>query len=356
MNIIIVGCGRVGSQLAQLLSHENNSVTVIDSSSRSFANLGRNFDGRTVVGVGFDEDTLMAAGINECDVLAAVTDQDNSNLMIAEVGRKLFDVPHVLTRLYNPDRKSAYLQLGLDYVCGTELVAEEMYSKIVAEHGGHIDTFGDYEILSFALALQEETHFSDYVEKYPAATAQESSSGATCVQPGVVSSKEEVPFASVAHHKNAANSEPAAHPGALMQSAHPGALMQATHPVNTELSMQSAHPVNTELSMQAAPPESSVLQASPEAFGRQTHYAPPEAFGRQAQEALLAHNEHETRTKAILVGAMERDHEIRIIAFERKDGSLNSLPTKDSVLYEGDIVLACVHKDKLAQFAHFMSR
>ena len=216
MNIIIVGCGRVGSQLAMLFSESKNSVVVIDSNPQSFSSLGRAFDGKTVVGVGFDEEVLLEAGVEDCDVLAAVTDIDNSNLMIAEVARKLFDVPHVLTRLYNPDRETTYMQLGLDYVCGTVLVAEEMYSKIMVGHGSHVDTFGEFEILRFSLDLSSEERGS------------------------------------------------------------------------------------------------------------------------------------------IRVDDLERDHDIRIIAFERKDRSLSSIPTKDSILFDEDIVMACVRKNLLESFSHYM--
>ncbi|MCL1880504.1 MAG: TrkA family potassium uptake protein [Actinomycetia bacterium] len=155
MNIIIVGCGRVGSRLAMLFSEAGHEVAIIDSNPASFMSLGRNFEGRRVIGVGFDEDVLLEAGIDECDVLAAVTDIDNSNLMIAEVARRLFEVPHVLARLFNPDRENAYLQLGFDYVCGTNLVAEEMYSKVIAGLGSHVDSMGDFELLRFALNLDE---------------------------------------------------------------------------------------------------------------------------------------------------------------------------------------------------------
>lgn len=153
MDIIVVGCGRVGSQLATLFSRGENNVVVIDSDPQKFLSLGQSFEGSTLVGVGFDEDVLIEAGVEECDVLCAVTNQDNSNLMIAEVGRKLFEVPYVLTRLYNPDRANAYLQLGLDYVCGTTLVAEEMYSKVMADRGKFIEAVGDYNIMRFALDL-----------------------------------------------------------------------------------------------------------------------------------------------------------------------------------------------------------
>ena len=153
MNIIIVGCGRVGSQLATLFSQGDNNVVVVDTNAAKFDNLGPSYEGSTLIGVGFDEDVLIEAGVEEADVLCAVTNQDSSNLMIAEVGRKLFEVPYVLARLYNPDRTNAYLQLGLDYVCGTSLVAEEMYSKVMAARGKFIESLGHYDIMRFALDL-----------------------------------------------------------------------------------------------------------------------------------------------------------------------------------------------------------
>ncbi|MFR3092590.1 MAG: potassium channel family protein, partial [Eggerthella lenta] len=101
-NVIVVGCGRVGSQLANMLSDNGNNVCVIDKNADAFANLGRNFNGSTVQGLGFDEETLVKAGVEDCDVIAAVTQFDNTNLMVAEVGSRLYGVPHVIARLYNP--------------------------------------------------------------------------------------------------------------------------------------------------------------------------------------------------------------------------------------------------------------
>lgn len=115
-NIIIVGCGRVGSQLATLLSQGDGNVCVVDRNAAAFSNLDRNFNGNTLQGVGFDEDVLVRAGVEEADVVAAVTQSDNSNLMVIEVARRIFHVPHVIARLYNPARERAYMQLGLDYV------------------------------------------------------------------------------------------------------------------------------------------------------------------------------------------------------------------------------------------------
>ena len=155
MNIIVVGCGRVGAHLANLLSEDGHNVTIIDSSSSAFSGLGRDFNGRTIKGLGFDEDVLASAGADSCDVLAVVTSNDNANLMTAEVARRIFGVPHVITRLYEARREKTYAQLGIDFSCGTTLVAEEIFAKIQSGHGHHIDTFGDYELARFAVSLDE---------------------------------------------------------------------------------------------------------------------------------------------------------------------------------------------------------
>lgn len=152
-NIIVVGCGRVGSRLAVMLSNYDNNVCVIDRNPASFSLLGRDFNGATYVGVGYDEDVLQAAGIEECDFVAAVTQSDNTNLMVVEIARRLYDVPNAVARLYNVAHERTYMQLGIDYVCGTSLVSEEIFSKITSGIGDHVDTFGDCEVLRFALDL-----------------------------------------------------------------------------------------------------------------------------------------------------------------------------------------------------------
>ena len=211
-NIIVVGCGRVGSQLASMLSESDNNVCVIDKNVDAFANLGGSFNGSIIQGVGFDEEVLVRAGVEEADCVAAVTQYDNANLMVVEVASRLFQVPHVIARLYNQDHERAYEQLGLDYVCGTSLVAEEVFAKITSGHGSHVDTFGDFEILRFSFEAKAN---------------------------GV---------------------------------------------------------------------------------------------------------------ESVRVADLERDHNIRIIAFQRSDGRASSIPSKDSVLNHGDSVIACVRQSLLDQF------
>ena len=215
-NIIVVGCGRVGSRLATTLSDHGHNVCVVDRVADAFRNLGQGFNGTNVLGVGFDEEVLLRAGIENCDTLAAVTQSDNANLMTAEVAKRLFHVPHVIARLYNPDHERAYSQLGLDYVCGTSLVSEEIFSKISSGHGSHLESFGEFEVLQFSLNLKH--------------------------------------------------------------------------------------------------------------------------LGRSSIRAK----------------ELERDHDVRIVAFERSDGSISSVPNKNSVLYQGDSILACVRHDMVEAFSSYM--
>ena len=169
-NIIVVGCGRVGSRLAMMLSSYDNNVCVIDKNPDAFAVLGRDFNGSTFTGVGYDEELLVKAGVEDCDFVAAVTQSDNANLMVVEIVRRLYNVPNAVARLYNTSHERAYLQLGIDYVCGTALVAEEIFSKITSGSGDHVSTFGEFEIVQFALDLSstsgESIKVSDLEKKH----------------------------------------------------------------------------------------------------------------------------------------------------------------------------------------------
>lgn len=151
MNVIIVGYGRVGASLTKILDGSDNAITVVDSDPSVLARVDADFSGRLVCGLGFDESVLLKAGIEECDAFAAVTSSDNVNLMASEVARRLYNVEHVITRLVNPSRLEVYRQLGLDFVCDTELVAEEISAKIRSRRAHHLDTFGSYEVMTFAL-------------------------------------------------------------------------------------------------------------------------------------------------------------------------------------------------------------
>ena len=143
MYVIVVGCGRVGSQLATFLSEEGHDVAIIDKKADSFRRLGSTFNGLTIKGLGFDQDVLREAGIEKADVFAAVTDLDNTNMMAVEVATKIFDVPRAIARLYNPNRSLTYQKLGLEFVCGTTMLAEKLLESIIAPDVEIISTLGN---------------------------------------------------------------------------------------------------------------------------------------------------------------------------------------------------------------------
>ena len=131
MNIMIVGCGRVGSQLAVLLSREGHNVTIIDKSSDSFRRLGGTFNGVTAVGNAFDEKLLRELKIEKQDAFVSVTSGDNTNLMASQIASKMFKVPRVIARVYDPERADIYKKFDLDIISGTILVAAMIRDKII---------------------------------------------------------------------------------------------------------------------------------------------------------------------------------------------------------------------------------
>jgi len=131
MYIIIVGCGRVGSELAKLLSSEGHDVVIIDKHPASFERLGRTFNGLTLTGNGFDLNLLKQAGIEKADAFCAVTNGDNTNLISAQVAKQIFKVPKVIARVYDPQRAHIYSALGLDVISGTILFAAMLRDKII---------------------------------------------------------------------------------------------------------------------------------------------------------------------------------------------------------------------------------
>jgi len=131
MNVMIIGCGRVGSQLALLLSQEGHNVTIIDKNQDAFKRLGGAFNGIAALGNGFDEKLLKELKIDRQDAFVSVTSGDNTNLMASQIAKKIFKVPRVMARVYDPKRADIYKKLGLDIISGTVLVAAMIRDKII---------------------------------------------------------------------------------------------------------------------------------------------------------------------------------------------------------------------------------
>ncbi len=126
MNVIIVGCGRMGAELAGMLNLRGHAVTVIDSDPSAFERLGHSFRGRTIVGIGFDRDVLLQAGIEHTDGLAALTTSDEANAVVARIASQLFGVPTVVARLYDPRKARIFRRLGIRTVAPVAWAANHM--------------------------------------------------------------------------------------------------------------------------------------------------------------------------------------------------------------------------------------
>ena len=130
MNIIIIGCGMVGSELAAELDMHGHDVSIIDEDGVGFEMLPESFSGFTTTGVPIDQDVLKRAGIGSADALCAVTDNDNMNIMVTELASKIFGVPKVFARIRDVSKGEIYEAMGIHIVCPTRLVVNAACAAI----------------------------------------------------------------------------------------------------------------------------------------------------------------------------------------------------------------------------------
>ena len=127
-----MGCGRVGTLIAQRLEEAGHTVAIIDQNREAFRRLGPNFQGITLAGVGFDRDILIQAGIERADAFAAVSNGDNSNILAARVARENFGVANVVARIY-PGRAEIYQRLGIPTVATVIWTADQILRRLAPE-------------------------------------------------------------------------------------------------------------------------------------------------------------------------------------------------------------------------------
>lgn len=141
MHFVIMGCGRTGSTLAQMVEDRGHTVAVVDQNANAFRRLGPHFEGRRVIGPGFDRDTLTEAGIEDAYAFAAVSNGDNSNILAARVARETFGVSNVVARIYDPGRAEVYQRLGIPTVATVRWTADQMARRLLPS--GAISEFRD---------------------------------------------------------------------------------------------------------------------------------------------------------------------------------------------------------------------
>lgn len=130
---IIVGCGRLGANLANALSDAQGNVSIMDMNKDAFRKLSPSFGGLAITADATDLDALQEAGMDKASTVIAVTNNDNVNVMVAQLARELFKVGEVIARLYDPERECVYQELGIETICPAVLSMKEI-DKILGKN------------------------------------------------------------------------------------------------------------------------------------------------------------------------------------------------------------------------------
>jgi trk/ktr system potassium uptake protein len=133
VHVVVVGCGRVGSALARSLTEGGHTVAIIDKRPEAFGRLPADFSGKTIAGIGFDRDRLLEAGIEDASALTAVTNGDNSNILVARVARETYGIENVVARIYDPRRAAIYQRLGIPTVATVAWTSERVLRRILPD-------------------------------------------------------------------------------------------------------------------------------------------------------------------------------------------------------------------------------
>jgi trk system potassium uptake protein len=130
VKVLVVGCGRVGSATALQLAADGYEVSVIDEKEEALTRLGEAWTGRFLVGHGMDLNLLRAAGIEDADAVVVATNGDNTNIVVAQVAQKRFDVPCVVVRILDPARAAFYAEQGLRTICPTKTAIDALVGVV----------------------------------------------------------------------------------------------------------------------------------------------------------------------------------------------------------------------------------
>ena len=167
-HIIIVGCGRVGAELALALWRKNHRVTIMDANARAFDRLGSEFQGRTVQGDGLDQDALKRAGIGDAHALAATTASDSVNIVVARIAQDIYKLKHVVARVYNPSRTPIYEKLGLQTIASSSWAAQRIEQIILHPGMRSLQAVGNGEVEVYELIVPGDWGGKRILELLPA--------------------------------------------------------------------------------------------------------------------------------------------------------------------------------------------
>ena len=156
MNFIVVGCGRVGAELSHHLFKRGHQVVAVDSNKEAFNRLHPDFRGRTLEGEGLAESVLERAGIREADGLAAVTNSDTLNAVVAHTARELYNVPVVVARNYDPNLRAVLEAFGLQIVGSTFWGAQRIEELLMNPLQKMVYSAGNGEVEVYEIQIPEE--------------------------------------------------------------------------------------------------------------------------------------------------------------------------------------------------------
>lgn len=162
MNVLVIGCGMVGSALANTLDARGHDVSVIDKNAEKFDALSPEFGGFTTTGVPIDTDVLKHAGIGTCDALFAVTDEDDMNIMVAQLAKAMYDVPKIFARITDIGKGEVFEELGVSMICPTKLTVTAACAALDELEESVEVNFENYTVHFSTLDVPEE-----FVEKTP---------------------------------------------------------------------------------------------------------------------------------------------------------------------------------------------
>ena len=153
MRVIVIGCGRVGSELARSLSTQGHQVAVIDRKQEAFLRLGPSFAGKTVMGDVMDEAVLRRAGIEAAEAFASVTPSDEANLVAAKTARDVFHVPNVVARVYDPAYAQVFIHAGLPSVASSSWGARRIEQALTGSNVAEVESFGNEDVMLIQIRI-----------------------------------------------------------------------------------------------------------------------------------------------------------------------------------------------------------
>ena len=158
MKIIVVGCGRIGAELAYNLYKNGHKVSVVDENAGSFNNLPPDFEGKTQEGDAMTQDVLLRAGIENADALAAVTNNDALNAVVCHLAKTEFAIPNIVARNYDPHLRPIFEAFNIQVISSTSWGAQRIEELLIDAEGRTVFSAGNGEVEIYEIIIPQAWH------------------------------------------------------------------------------------------------------------------------------------------------------------------------------------------------------